>query len=105
MTVRELLETTDSYELSEWMAYENAFGPLGNEYRDDMLAAQHEMLQALRHTMGHLWSGEDNEIPEPVKLPRPNDLYDKVFKDPEDEEDDYVSEGQKRAAFDSQFEK
>lgn len=87
MPVSELLARTSSYELTEWMAYENAFGPLGPEYRDDMLASIHEQLQALRHLMGELWTEKDNPIPVPKKLPRPNDLWQQASADDEDDPD------------------
>lgn len=76
MTVAEMLARLSSSEISMWRAYERAFGPLDNRYRDDTLAAMHEMLQAQRHFMGEVWaeSGK-NPIPEPKQLPRPDELY------------------------------
>lgn len=48
MTVKELLERTDSHELAEWMAY-NKLEPFGEE-RADIRAAM------IAHTMACMWS-------------------------------------------------
>lgn len=46
MTVEEMLRRMSSYELSQWAAYEQAFGPLGTSYADDLLAGIFEAVQA-----------------------------------------------------------
>lgn len=84
MPVGEMLSRISSYEITEWMAYEKAQGPLLSEYRDDMLASIHEQLQFLCHLYGSQF--EENPVDEPVKLPRPNDLYDWVKRDEVDDE-------------------
>lgn len=66
MTVAELLSRISSWELSEWMAYEDATGPLDNRWRDDMLARIHECIQVA-------FAGG-----EPQMLPRPHQIADLV---------------------------
>jgi hypothetical protein len=78
MTVAEMLSRISARELSMWMAYEQAFGPLDNRYRDDVAAATHEMLQTLRHFMGEIWVDGNNPAPEPKQLARPNEYYSKA---------------------------
>lgn len=95
MTVAEMLSRISSYELTEWRAYELAFGPLDSSYRDEIAASSHEMLQAMRHTMGQLWATDgDNPVSEPQQLPRPHALY----RNPDDEDDE--DEGMSFAEFD-----
>lgn len=38
MTVQQVLNNTTAYELTEWEAYEQAYGPLGRAYEADVLA-------------------------------------------------------------------
>lgn len=52
------------------MAFEQAFGPLGHVYADDMLAAVHEQLQALTLSM----SSEGGAI---NRQPRPYEIFDR----------------------------
>ena len=83
MTVSELLARIDSYELSEWVAYERAFGPLGSEWRDETLASVQEQLQMSNWLYGEAhW--EDNPI-EIEPWPRPAGLLES--DDDEDEEE------------------
>lgn len=86
MPVAELLSRTSSIELTEWQAYERAFGPLGKQYSDDMLAQIHEQLQLMAKLLGAALVDDANKnpIPNPQRVPRPPDL----FKQPDDEEDD-----------------
>lgn len=76
-----MLSRVSSYELTEWMAFEQAYGPLGSRYNGEMLAAIHEQLQFANKMAG----GED--YPEPKQVPRPNEYYIKV----EDDEAVYTS--------------
>lgn len=76
MTVEEMLYRVSSRELSEWMAYEQAFGPIGPRYDSELLAGIHEQMQFANKMTG----GE--EYPEPRKVPRPTEF----FLPPEDEE-------------------
>lgn len=87
MSVRQLLASMDSAEISEWQAYERAFGPLDRAYGDDMLARIHEQLQLLTHVQGAAGGGKDNPIPEPKRVPRPPDVFV-----PDDDPDDAPSE-------------
>lgn len=48
----ELLDRIDSHEISEWMAFERAFGPLGDEWSNEALAAIYDQLQILCAVMG-----------------------------------------------------
>lgn len=79
-----LLSRISSYELSEWMAYEKAAGPLGRQYSDDMLANIHEILQSLLRLTGAQW-GDDNPVPPPLRLKRPLEIF---LPDDEDDEED-----------------
>ena len=84
MTVAELLSTVDSFELTEWQAYEQAFGPLGNAYSDDVLAAIHEQLQTLNYLTGS--QCEENPVPMPRHWPRPPEAFiEYLHTDPDDE--------------------
>jgi hypothetical protein len=75
--VRELLATVDSYELSEWVAYERVFGPIGSRYNDEMLAQQHEILQSVAYLLGAQVTpkGQKNPIPIPKHTPRPDEQF------------------------------
>lgn len=94
MTVRELLSTVDSFELSEWIAYEKAFGPLGNDYTHEVLASMHELQQALLHLYGAQL--ERNPIPVPKRFPRPDEAFQNFDLD-------YDPEVVSQAEFDTQF--
>src|SRR6476660_8801124 len=89
MSVRQLLRSMDSAEISEWQAYERAFGPLDRAYGDDMLARIHEQLQMLTHVQGASGAGKDNPVPAPKRVPRPPDVFapDADAPDPDDESD------------------
>lgn len=74
MTASELSDRISSYELTEWQAFERAYGPLGSGYSDDMLAAIHEKLQELLYLTGGLWSS-DNTVNAPQRVPRPHEVF------------------------------
>lgn len=75
MTVDEMLERIPSYELTEWEAYERAFGPLGSVYSENKLADMHELLQAILLS----FSAEDGKGT--VKhQPRPHEVYDAIVE-------------------------
>lgn len=44
-----MLASLTSRELSEWSAYERAYGPIDNDWRDETLAQIHELMQDVRH--------------------------------------------------------
>ena len=72
MTVRELLTKLDSREIAEWMAYERAFGPVGNMYTHATLGSIQEQLQLVAFLQGGMF--EENPAPEPQRWPRPDEL-------------------------------
>ena len=74
-TVSELLERVDSRELTEWMAFEKAFGPLGNDYEKEALATIQDSLNALMFLTGQISYGQKNPVPEPTKFPRPHQAF------------------------------
>ena len=73
----ELLDSVTAFELSEWEAYERAFGPLGPQYRDNALAEIHEQLQMIAYILGAANTGkdQDNPVPEPKQVPRPHEVF------------------------------
>lgn len=79
-TVTELLSGITAYELTEWEAYERAFGPLGPQYSDNALAEIHEELQKICYVLGAVNTGKDQEnpVPEPRPVPRPHEMYRKL---------------------------
>jgi len=78
MPVSELLARTTSRELARWQAYERAQGRLAGGYRDEVLAEICDRLGELTHLMlvVHSDARKRNEIPDPVPIRRPGDLYD-----------------------------
>jgi hypothetical protein len=74
MTVTDLLDHIDSRELSEWDAFERAFGPLGDAYQKEALAAIHDKLEQLMYVIGMEY-GEENPVPKPEQYPRPSDVF------------------------------
>lgn len=73
MTVGQLLASIDSRELTEWMAFEQAYGPVDDGYANDTLAAIHEQLQSIAVMVGAQL--EDNPAPEPRHYPRPVEVF------------------------------
>jgi hypothetical protein len=72
MTVQQVLANTSAYELTEWEAYERAFGPLGRSYEADVLA-----------TLVDAWlTSEDHQH----HHPRPHEIFPLAEKHREDEE-------------------
>jgi len=83
MSVRELLATHTSRELSEWVAYDNVYG-FGDHKLYDVLAGIHEQIQVLNYMFGQAnFANEEHEnpIPKPERLARGGEL-------PPQEEDD-----------------
>ena len=89
MTVEEMLSRISSAEIAQWQAYEKAFGPIGHQYSDDLLASIHEQLQVIAKLSGAalVSDSNDNPVPNPRHTPRPPEL----FRPPEDEDDSDVS--------------
>lgn len=69
MTVDEMLTRIGARELTDWEAYEQAFGPLGNIYAEDKLAGIHELLQAVLIGLG---ATDGNTV---ERQPRPNEIF------------------------------
>lgn len=78
-----------SLELTEWMAFERACGPLGGYYDSDLLAGIHEKLQDILLLTGAQF--EENPAPQPQRIKRPNELYLPEEQEEEDEEDEEQS--------------
>lgn len=74
-----MLARMTSRQLSEWMAFEKADGPIGGQYEQEVLASIHEQLQAIAHLLGaaHFTDKEhpDNPVPEPIRYPRPDEVF------------------------------
>lgn len=68
-----MLEHVSSEELSEWMAYEDVFGPLDGKWRDDLLAAIHEEFQAYMYMYAGFKTPKKkkNPVSEPKRITRP----------------------------------
>lgn len=68
-----------SLELTEWMAFERFAGPVGNAYRDELLAGLHELIQNLNHLTGQAHFTDKNHkkgpAPKPEHYPRPQELF------------------------------
>lgn len=75
----------DSFELTEWAAYERYAGPLDDTWRDDVQAAVHEQLQSLNRMTGaaHFTDKKHprNPAPEPRRIPRPAELVRRTDDD------------------------
>lgn len=67
-----MLQCIDSRELAEWQAYEIVYGPIGHEWRDDVLAAIAERLHVQNYLFGKA-NFKESPIPEPEPVPRPGD--------------------------------
>ena len=74
MPVREVLATHTSLELAEWNAYERAYGPIDDDWRDENSAQIHELLQSLLYAFG----GEGT--PEPRHKTRPSEMWGEYQK-------------------------
>jgi hypothetical protein len=75
MPVREMLSRIDSRELTEWVAYEEEFGPVGSRYSDEILAQLKDLLHqyAYQSVGANVPSGKKNPIPEPEATVRPHE--------------------------------
>lgn len=78
-----MLECIDSYEISEWMAYEKAFGPIGPDYRDRALAAIHTQIRQLCIMYGQVHTDGDFDADDIPIIPMPDEIYKSDF--PEEE--------------------
>lgn len=90
-----MLEHVGSYELAEWMAYERAFGPINNEWRDNATSAIYSQLQLMTKLLGQGFFGDENPIKEDEmpELPMPKQVYvaedDELPDETDEDEDDF----------------
>lgn len=62
-----------SYEITEWLAYENAYGPIGDHYLNETLAQMHELMQTMAYLAGAKM--EENPVNKPTTHARPGAGY------------------------------
>lgn len=76
MPVGELLARTTSAELSEWQAYEVAYGPVGPAYQNEALASLADLMQHLIYVVQAVQVDEKQrkEIPQGPPFPRPHEI-------------------------------
>lgn len=76
MPVGEMLRRMSARELSEWKAYEQTNGLLGDRWEQEMLREIHYQQQLSLHTLVgmKLKQGAANPIPEPKRVPAPNEF-------------------------------
>lgn len=83
----------DSREYSQWMAFERAHGPIGNEWSDEALAAIQEQLQQLSYLLSQAKFTDKTHrrgpVPKPERFPRP---YESVKRTTPVVENDYEEE-------------
>lgn len=79
-----LLATHSSHELSEWMAFEQVYGPIGMKWDREVQAQLHELAQFQNYLLGAQLSDEKtpNPAPKPEPLYRPWDM-DEDMQPPE----------------------
>jgi hypothetical protein len=72
-----MLNSMDSVEYSQWMAFERANGPINGEWDSNALAAIQEQLQQISYLLGQAHFTDKTHkrgpIPKPEKFPRPNE--------------------------------
>ena len=75
MSVKDLLNSMDSMEFSQWLAFERAFGPLGPEWDVEATSSIHEQLQQIAYLLGQAHFTDKTHrrgpIPKPERYPRP----------------------------------
>jgi hypothetical protein len=84
----------DSYEFSQWMAFERATGPINGEWSDEALASIQEQLQQLSYLLSQAKFTDKTHrkgpVPKPERFPRP---YESINKTPNAVDDvDYEEE-------------
>lgn len=79
MPVRDVLAIHSSLELAEWMAYEKAFGPIDDEWRDNTLAEVHELLQGILHITASANSKDGTSAEtKPKHFIRPSEVWPEI---------------------------
>lgn len=83
----------DSREYSQWMAFERAYGPVGNEWSDEALASIQEQLQQLSYLLSQAKFTDKTHrkgpVPKPERFPRP---YESVKRTQIVADNDYEEE-------------
>lgn len=69
-----MLRHVDSDELAEWMAYERAFGPLGDEWTASALIGIYEQLQ-IGNQIAAAKVMDADDVPASVPLHPPTEFY------------------------------
>jgi hypothetical protein len=69
MSVKDMLNSMDSVELSHWMAFEKAHGPLYGEWEGEALAAIQEQLQQIGYLLGQAHFTDKTHKRGPVEKP------------------------------------
>lgn len=81
-----------SYELSQWMAFERAHGPIGSEWSDEALAAVQEQLQQLSYLLSQAKFTDKTHrkgpVPKPERFPRPYESVKRIAPEPRWDEDE-----------------
>lgn len=92
MTVRQVLATHTSSELTAWMGYEMHNGPLDDTWLAEAVANLHEQFQRLNRLTGaaHFTNRTHtrNPVPKEKRYPRPWELIAYEEDDPEGDEPD-----------------
>lgn len=80
MPVGELLARTTSAELTEWQAYEVAYGPVGPAYRDEALASLADLIEQTNYLLQAVNTDQKDRdrIPQAGPYPRPHQIADRA---------------------------
>lgn len=95
MTVEDMLSRMSARELTRWAAYEQAFGPLGPSYAEDLLAGIYEQLQAFNRNVE-----EDGPV---QPFPRRHQYFDYIRAQVEAEQAEKEKTPEQKAAEIAQF--
>jgi hypothetical protein len=77
-----MLDEMSSREYTEWLAFERMNGPIGDTWRDEVLAGIHELIQYQNHMFGQANFTDKkhprNPVPKPERYVRPHEAYAKT---------------------------
>jgi hypothetical protein len=83
--VKEMLHSMSSMEYSQWMAFERAHGPIGDEWSNEALAQIQEQLQQLSYLLSQAKFTDKTHrkgpVPKPERFPRPYESLVKPTRD------------------------
>lgn len=93
-----MLNSMDSIEYSQWMAFERANGPINGEWNQEILASIQEQLQSIAYLLGQAHFTDKTHkrgpIPKPERYPRPHEslrkLGDSQGDEPEKDEAEWL---------------